>query len=255
VKTARVEADATARAEATPEPETSSPPSADRSWLALVWYRIVRFTVGTLLAATGGLRVSGRENIPATGGALLISNHLSHLDVFVLGIPVRRPLNYVARSTLFLPVLGVLIRSVGGFPIQREGMGASGLKETLRRIRNGGIVVLFPEGTRSRDGALGPIKPGIAVLATRARVPIVPAGVAGTFEAWPRRRPFPWPHPIRVHFGPAITPAELTGLAPEAVVSLIRTRLLAAQQIARRELSRDLGHGPDPGYSTAPASD
>jgi 1-acyl-sn-glycerol-3-phosphate acyltransferase len=240
VKTARVEADATARAEATPEPETSPPPSADRSWPALVWYRIVRFAVGTLLAATGGLRASGRENIPTTGGALLISNHLSYLDVFVLGIPVPRPLNYVARSTLFLPVLGALIRSVGGFPIQREGMGASGLKETLRRVRNGGIVVLFPEGTRSRDGALGPIKPGIAVLATRARVPIVPAGVAGTFEAWPRGRRFPWPSPIRVHYGPAITPEELIGLAPEAVVSLIQTRLLAAQQVARSALRRDL---------------
>jgi 1-acyl-sn-glycerol-3-phosphate acyltransferase len=177
---------------------------------------------------------------------LLISNHLSYLDVFALGLLVPRRLNYVARSTLFLPVLGALIRSVGGFPIQREGMGASGLKETLRRLRNGGIVVLFPEGTRSRNGDLGPIKPGIAALATRARVPIVPAGLAGTFEAWPRRRPWPWPYPIRVHYGPAIVPEELAGLAPEAVVSLIRDRLLASQQIARRGLSRDLGQNPHP---------
>jgi 1-acyl-sn-glycerol-3-phosphate acyltransferase len=241
VKSARVEAEAEVAARAEATPETSPPPSADRSWLARAWFRIVQFGVGSLLAATGGLRASGRENIPATGGSLLVSNHLSYLDVFVLGIPVPRPwrLNYVARSTLFLPVLGALIRSVGGFPIQREGMGASGLKETLRRVRNGGIVILFPEGTRSRDGALGPIKPGIAVLATRARVPIVPAAVAGTFEVWPRGRPFPWPHPIWVHYGPAITPEELAGLAPEAVVSLIRARLLAAQQVARKELGRD----------------
>jgi 1-acyl-sn-glycerol-3-phosphate acyltransferase len=244
VKTARVEADATARAGAGATPETSPPPAGDRSWLARLWYRIVQFTVASLLAATGGLRASGRGNIPARGGVLLISNHLSHLDVFVLGILVPRPLNYVARSTLFLPVLGALIRSVGGFPIQREGMGASGLKETLRRLRNGGIVVLFPEGTRSRDGALGPIKPGIVVLAARARVPIVPAGLAGTFEAWPRKRPFPWPYPIRIHYGPAIAPEELDGLAPEAIVGLIRDRLLASSAIARRGLSRDLGHDP-----------
>jgi 1-acyl-sn-glycerol-3-phosphate acyltransferase len=243
VKTARVEADATAPADATPETETSppSPRAAVRSWLARLWYRIVQFTVASLLAATGGLRASGRENIPARGGVLLISNHLSYLDVFVLGILIPRPLNYVARSTLFRPILGALIRSVGGFPIQREGMGASGLKETLRRLRHGGIVVLFPEGTRSRDGALGPIKPGIAALAARARVPVVPAGLAGTFEAWPRRRPFPWPYPIRVHYGPAITPEELAGLAPEAVVNLIRTRLLASSEVARKGLRRDLG--------------
>src|SRR5262249_50732892 len=148
-------------------------PTTDRSWPARLWYRLVQFSVATLLSATGGLRSSGRENIPATGGVLLVSNHLSHLDVFVLGILVPRPLNYVARSTLFRPILGPLIRSVGGFPIQREGMGASGLKETLRRLRNDGIVVLFPEGTRSATGELGELKSGIAVLAVKAQVPIV----------------------------------------------------------------------------------
>jgi 1-acyl-sn-glycerol-3-phosphate acyltransferase len=150
----------------------------------------------------------------------------------------------VARSTLFLPVLGPLIRSVGGFPIQREGMGASGLKETLRRLRNGGIVVLFPEGTRSIDGHLGDLKPGIAVLATRARVPIVPAAVAGTFEAWPRSRPFPWPHPIRVQYGAPILPEEIAGQTPEAVVALIRARILDCQQLALSGLERDIGRRP-----------
>ena len=73
-----------------------------------------------------------------TAAALLVSNHLSHLDVLVLGILLARPLNYVARSTLFFCPLGPFIRSVGGFPIQREGIGAQGLKETLRRLRRAG---------------------------------------------------------------------------------------------------------------------
>src|SRR5262249_6754942 len=137
------------------------------------------------------------------------------------------------RSTLFMPILGCLIRSVGGFPIQREGIGASGVKETLRRLRCGGIVVFFPEGTRSRTGELGELKPGISALAARARVPVVPAAVAGTFEAWPRRRPFPWPHPVRVHYGAAILPEQFAGLASEAVVALLRNRMIACQQVAR----------------------
>jgi 1-acyl-sn-glycerol-3-phosphate acyltransferase len=205
---------------------------------------MVQITVGSILSATGGLRASGRGNIPASGAALLVSNHLSHLDVFVLGLLVPRPLNYVARSTLFLPILGPLIRSVGGFPIQREGMGASGLKETLRRLKNGAIVVLFPEGTRSRSGELGELKPGIAALAIRARVPIVPAAVAGTFEAWPRWRLLPRPRPIWVHYGPAIAPGEIADLGPEAVVGLIRTRILDCQHVARTALRRDLGRKP-----------
>ncbi|MBX6316550.1 MAG: 1-acyl-sn-glycerol-3-phosphate acyltransferase, partial [Isosphaeraceae bacterium] len=174
------------------------------------------------------------------GGALLVSNHLSHLDVFVLGLLLPRPLNYVARSSLFFPPLGALIRSVGGFPIQREGIGAEGLKETLRRLRAGGIVTLFPEGTRSRDGELGSLKPGLAVLAARARVPIIPAAIAGTFEAWPRWRLFPTPHPIRVHYGRPISPEQIEGLTPEALSALIRDRLLGCQRRARRALARDL---------------
>ena len=125
---------------------------------------------------------------PRFGRRLLVCNHVSFFDVFFLGIPLRRPLNYVARSTLFIPVLGSFIRSVGAFPIQREGIGASGMKETLRRLRAGGIVTLFPEGTRSHDGQLGPLKPGIAVLVERVGVPVVPAGLAGMFEIWPRSR-------------------------------------------------------------------
>ena len=213
----------------------------DRSLREAAWYGFVRYATATLLAAGGGLRASGTRNLPRTGGALLISNHLSHLDVFVLGLPLPRMLNYVARSTLFVPVLGPLIRSVGGFPIQREGKGTSGVKETLRRLRDGGVVTFFPEGTRSSDGTLGPLKPGIAALAERARVPIVPAGIAGTFEAWPRHRRVPRPYPVWVHYGRPIAPEELADIAPEAVLTLLRDRLLDAQSEARRALDRFTG--------------
>jgi 1-acyl-sn-glycerol-3-phosphate acyltransferase len=216
-------------------------PTRDRSLLAWLWYRLVQHVMLTLFAALGGIRASGRRDLPVTGPALLVSNHLSHLDVFVLGLSHRRPLNYVTRSTLFLPVLGPLIRSVGGFPIQREGMGAQGLKETLRRLKAGGVVVLFPEGTRTRDGELAEMKSGIAVLASRARVPVVPAAIAGSFESWPRHQAFPWLRPIRVHYGRAILPQDIQGLDPETVTALIRDRILECQRIARLGLSRDLG--------------
>jgi len=222
------------------ESTSAERPGADRSRLAMAWYRVVQVTVATLLASVTGIRVTGRNHLPKQGGALLVSNHLSHLDVFILGIPLSRPLNYVARSTLFLPILGSLIRSVGGFPIQRDGIGAQGLKETLKRLKKGGIVVLFPEGTRSRDGELGELKSGISVLAARARVAVVPAGIAGTFEAWPRSRPFPRPHPIRIHYGPAIRPEEFEGLDTDAVTALIRSRILECLEIARTGLQRDM---------------
>lgn len=185
-------------------------------------------------------RVKGQGYIPASGGALLVCNHVSFLDVFFVGIPLRRPLNYVARSTLFVPVLGTLIRSVGGFPIVREGIGASGMKETLKRLKAGGIVALFPEGTRSRDGELGPLKPGIAVLAARVGVPVVPAAVAGLHESWPRSRLVPMPHPVRIHYGPPIMPDEMAGLDAAAVTALIRYRMLMVHEEARQSLRNDM---------------
>jgi 1-acyl-sn-glycerol-3-phosphate acyltransferase len=212
----------------------------DRSLALMAWYRAVQYVTATLAVVLMRWRATGRENVPESGGLLLISNHLSFLDVFFLGIPLQRPLNYVARSTLFVPVLGTLIRSVGGFPIQREGMGASGMKETLRRLRKGGIVTLFPEGTRSADGDLGPLKPGIAVLVARAGVPVVPVGLAGTFEVWPRSQALPGFHPIRIHYGRPIFPEELAGMDNEAVTSLIRDRLLDCRGQALRGLRRDL---------------
>ncbi|HEV3121588.1 MAG TPA: lysophospholipid acyltransferase family protein, partial [Isosphaeraceae bacterium] len=197
-------------------PAPDSSPVRDRSWPALIWYRVVQKSALSLFAPFCQLRATGRDNVPSQGGALLVSNHLSHLDVFVIGLSLRRPLNYVARSTLFVPFVGPFIRSVGGFAIQREGMGAQGLKETLRRLRRGGLVTLFPEGTRTRDGELAPLKAGFAAI-------------AGTFEAWPRNHILPHPHPIHVHYGTPIPPEQIANLDPDTLTSLLRSRLLECQ--------------------------
>jgi 1-acyl-sn-glycerol-3-phosphate acyltransferase len=223
-------------------PDRTPAEGGDRSWLALLWYRMVQWFFSTILIAAYGLRVTGRKNIPDRGALMLVSNHLSHLDVLVIGILLDRPLNYVARSTLFFFPLGPFIRSLGAFPIQRDGIGAQGLKETLRRLKAGGIVALFPEGTRTTDGELGELKSGIALLASKARVPILPAAIVGTFEAWPRSRSFPVPHPIHVHFGELIPPEQVQSLGPEALTALIRERILGCQAVARSALGREAGH-------------
>lgn len=212
----------------------------DRSFAKFVWYRLVQGFFSTVLAACSGIRATGRENIPSDGPILMVSNHLSHLDVLVLGILLKRPLNYVARSSLFFFPLGLFIKSVGAFPINRDGMGAEGFKETLRRVRAGGVVTLFPEGTRTEDGDLAELKSGIARLVLRTRAPVVPAAIAGTFEAWPKSRWLPRAHPLRVHFGHPIAPEQMQNLDADGLTALIQKQILACQQVARQGLSRDL---------------
>jgi len=221
------------------------PRKRDRPLYLLAWYRSIQHITTAIWMVRGGIRCSGAHHIPDHGGALLVSNHLSHLDVFFLGLPLNRPLNYVARSTLFIPVLGPLIRSVGGFAIQRDGRGAQGLKETLKRLKSGAIVTIFPEGTRSVDGELGEIKAGVAILASRAKVPIVPAALAGSFESWPRGVSFPKAHPVHIHYGRGIQPQELEGLDLEAITNLIRERILDCQREARRQLAFRWGSEDD----------
>lgn len=217
----------------------------ERPPLALAWYATVRGGAVGVGVLFGPQVTVGREHVPIRGGALLVANHASFLDVFVLGAAILRPLNFVARSTLFVGPLGWMIRSVGGFPIQREGIGASGVKETLRRARGGGIVALFPEGTRSPDGRLAALKPGIAALAQRVGVPVIPVAIAGTFRAWPRHRALPEPGPVHVDIGPPIAAGSIAGLPTEAVTALIQARLQAGLDRANAALARERGDAPE----------
>ena len=109
-----------------------------------------------------GVRYSGRANIPKTGAVLVVSNHQSHLDPTLVGAGCDRRMNYLARETLFhFAPLRWLIRSLDAIPIDRDGLGLNGIKESLRRLKRGEMVLIFPEGTRTRDGDVAPFRPGL----------------------------------------------------------------------------------------------
>lgn len=185
-----------------------------------------------------GLRIRGSDRIPKKGRTLLMANHASYYDVIVLGISQPRNVDFMARSGLFVPVLGWLIRSLGGFPIQRGGGGASGVKETLRRLRYESMVGMFPEGTRTSDGTLSPIKSGVANIARRSDSTIACAGISGAFAAWPRHCPWPGSYPISVVFSQPITPATLGSSTEEEALHLLETHLTDAFEEAGRENAR-----------------
>ena len=165
------------------------------------------------------LKVYGRENVPDEGGALMISNHQSFLDPALLGVQLRRPMSYLAKSELWNnPVFGWLITNLNAFPV-RQGAGDVGaIKETISRLQEGHLLNIYPEGSRTEDGELLPIQAGVALVVRKAKVPVIPAVVDGSFDAWPKGRALPQSHPIRVLIG---KPVMLHDLKPKEMVAVI----------------------------------
>lgn len=184
-----------------------------RSWAKRAWYGWLQITCRLLAVGVFRIRTGGREHIPQTGGALIVSNHQSQLDPVIAGVVFNRHLNYLARQTLFrFAPFRWLIQSLDAIPIDREGGGAAGLKETLRRLKRGNMVLIFPEGTRTPDGEIHRFRPGFATVATRAGVPIVPMAILGAYESFPRGAWFPRRAVLQVEVGAPITPVEIVAL-------------------------------------------
>ncbi|HXJ38974.1 MAG TPA: lysophospholipid acyltransferase family protein [Bryobacteraceae bacterium] len=149
-----------------------------------------------------GWRVYNAERVPLKGPVILACNHASFLDPMLVGAALKRDINYLARETLFdFPVVGWVLRQWNSVPVDREGGGAKGLKAILDRLLNGGGIILFPEGTRSRDGQLQGARSGIGLTVIKSDAPVVPARVFGTYQAYGRNMRIPRPRRVGVKFG------------------------------------------------------
>lgn len=147
------------------------------------------------LTLGGSFRAAGRRNVPKSGPVLFVSNHQSLIDPWLVALAVApRKLTHLARSDLFRHTLAAkAIRTLGAIPIDR-GFGRDGLRLVSDRLAAGDAVLVFPEGSRTHDGRVQPLKPGVAILARTTTV--IPVGIAGAFEAWPRGRKVPYPSPL-----------------------------------------------------------
>ena len=164
--------------------------------------------------------------LPERGGGLILSTHQSVLDPVLIGMICNRRLNYLARKTLFRKKLfAAAIRHLDAIEIDREGGGIEGLKESLKRLRRGELVLMFPEGTRTEDGEVQSVKPGFISLARRSRVPIIPIAIVGAWEALPRGTKFPLSRPIKIVVGKPITPLDVEPLDDEGLRVLLQSRL------------------------------
>ena len=194
----------------TPRPGKSS---RERPTTRNTVWRSIQFVLQLLFGGWLRYRARGVDRLPIAGGGLILSNHQSFLDPLLIGLPLKRPISFLARDTLFrVPVVGWVLRNTYVMQLNREGGATAGIRETLRRMEAGCLVGVFPEGTRSEDGRLGEFKPGFAALLRRSDQPVYPVGIAGAHRALGRRRAWLSPSRVCVVFGEPLDPARLSEL-------------------------------------------
>ena len=187
------------------EPAPLPPPKARN----VVW-RTFQFIMQNVFCFWLGYRARGQERLDKAEGGLVLANHQSFLDPLLIGLPLHRPVSFVARDSLFkVPFVGWVLRNTYVMPISREAASSASLRETIRRMQHGFLVGVFPEGTRTETGEVGEFKPGFVALIRRAKLPVYPVGIAGAFQAMGKGSLLLKPARVRVVVGEPISVEEL----------------------------------------------
>jgi len=223
-------------------------PNHQRSLAVATFQWLVRWMFRIQLTLAYRFRVHGLENFPESGSTLICSNHQSFLDPVVIGIASPQPLNYLARQTLFkVKPLQKFLTLNDAIPIDRESIGLAGVKESLKRLKRGEMLVMFPEGTRSADGELLPFKPGFELLARRTKSRLLPIALDGCYQAFPRNAKLPKFGEIRVVIGKPIEFDEYKDWSAEELQTYLEARVAECLESARAKIASSVGDADETG--------
>ena len=189
---------------------------------------LMRPLIGVGSRAVWGLELKGVENIPFAGGLIIAANHQSYGDPFWVAQPVKRPIRFLAWSEAFSwPVVGTAITLLGSWPLHVEGNPAA-IRRSLTWLREGGIIMIFPEGGRGLpDGSMVRMKGGAVRMALEAGVPILPVTIRGGNRVWPANKLFPRPGKVEIIYHPVFQVEQLPGEEPRACARRETDRLAA----------------------------
>ncbi|MGW3629880.1 lysophospholipid acyltransferase family protein [Streptomyces sp. NPDC005122] len=192
----------------------------------MFYYVLKHVLLGPLLRLAFRPRIEGLEHIPSSGGAIVAGNHLSFSDHFLMPAILKRRITFLAKAEYFTGpgikgrLTAAFFRSAGQIPVDRSGKeaGQAAIREGLGVLRQGELLGVYPEGTRSHDGRLYKGKVGVAAMALKARVPVVPCAMIGTFEAQPPGQKIPNLHPVVIRFGEPLDFSRYAGMENEKVI-------------------------------------
>lgn len=173
-----------------------------RSWL----YRFSQTILRPVFKLYFRHETTGIDNIPSDTGAVVATNHASNLDPPLIGMHLPRPLFTMAKESLHdIPLFGSLIRTFYSFPVRRGVFDRKALRRAKKIIETKNLLLMFPEGTRTRDGNLQKARAGIGKIVYEAECPVVPGYVSGSYDAMPAGSWFPRPKKTSTHFGKPIS--------------------------------------------------
>ncbi|NEA45258.1 lysophospholipid acyltransferase family protein [Streptomyces sp. SID10815] len=203
-----------------------------------MFYYVLKYVLlGPLLRVVFRPRIEGLEQVPASGAAIVAGNHLSFSDHFLMPAILRRRITFLAKAEYFTGpglkgrLTAAFFRSAGQIPVDRSGKeaGQAAIREGLGVLRRGELLGIYPEGTRSPDGRLYKGKVGVAVMAIRAGVPVVPCAMIGTFEAQPPGRVLPRIRPVVIRFGAPLDFSRFAGMTEQkAVLRAVTDEIMSA---------------------------
>ncbi|WP_225828982.1 lysophospholipid acyltransferase family protein [Streptomyces naphthomycinicus] len=192
-----------------------------------MFYYLLKYVVlGPLLKLVFRPRIEGLEHVPASGPAIVAGNHLSFADHFLMPAMLKRRITFLAKAEYFTGpgvkgrLTAFFFRSAGQIPVDRSGKeaGRTAIREGLKVLREGELLGIYPEGTRSHDGRLYKGKVGVAVMALTAGCPVVPCAMIGTFEAQPPGKVVPRIRPVTIRFGEPLDFSRYAGMEQEKAV-------------------------------------
>lgn len=197
-------------------------------------YRISWLFLRAVSRVLWGYTARGSDNIPAEGPVIVASNHISFWDPIMVGLGCTREASFMAKKELFgNPVFGALIRSYNAIPVQRGGFGRRGLRAALGVLDAGGLILVFPQGTRRRDGRLGAAMPGIGYMACRTGATIVPTYITGSDEL---TRSFLTRRPVTVTYGePVRSGGEDSREAHRAIADEVMSHIRSLRDVVEGE--------------------